>query len=452
MRFLFIFPFLITPVFSEILIDLDQSLNLAYEKNQQLLILTEMVQEAKAGKTISLSNWLPQIEGYSAGYYNGDPQIFPLNSHTTFLTNLRLSQTLFEVKSYYDVKISDLNFKKVDLLYQSLKNDITFAVRKQYYKVVLDIEKVATQQENVNLLTQLLKRMKDRLKIGEAIALNVNQSQVALASQKSKYYQSLKVLKDDLHELAYLLGYNPDEIEIETKDKWFSIDSFSFLNDLYLRAKTQDDIAYVFSKNEILTLETEVIRSNPVIKMQNMALKMMNETLKKSYGEYFPKLQLIANYGGLPNPFDFYPSTHINNQVFQYGVGLELKWNLFDGLKREGTIQKTRHQKLAAYHELENLTQKVSVGFKDSITGLQTAIAQIISSEENVSLAKLTVEQAYDQLEIGYYTIYDYQIALDQLVQVRNQLSESKFDYYLAFFELEKVLGKEIGKAIHARE
>jgi outer membrane protein TolC len=445
MRYFYLLFSLPFAVFGQLTVDLDTALSMAYEKNKQLLVLQEMLEEAKAGKTITMSAWLPHLQGVSQGYYNGDYQKL-WKSNNAFLTNLSLTQNLFEMTAYYDVKISDLNIKKVQFLYDSLKNEITYDVKRQYFQVILDLEKVATQQENVQLLTQLLKRMKDRLKIGEAIALNVNQSQVALVSQKTKYYQALKQLRDDLNELAYFLGYNPEEITIETKEKRFDLDQYAFLSNLYKKAKLEPDYTKLFSQQEILAFEKTISTNNPLLKTQAMALKMMNENVKKSFGEYYPKLQFVANYGGAPNPFFFYPSSSISNQDFQYGVGLELRWNLFDGFKREGTIKKTRHQKMASFHELEDLTQKVALEFSESVTSLETAIAQVVSSEENVQLAELTLEQAFDQLEIGYYTIYDYQIAVDQLVQVKNMLSDAKYEFFKAFFELEKVLGKPVDK------
>ena len=429
--------------FGQLCVDLDQALGLAFEKNRDLLILNEMKEEAKAGKTISLSSWLPHFQGISEGYYNGSYQSVS-NSNNTFLTNLSLTQNLFEMGAYYDVKISDLNYKKVENLYESLKNDITYQVRKQYYKVVLDYEKVATHLETVQLLTSLLKRMKDRLKIGEAIALNVNQSQVALASQKTKYYQALKFLKDDLSQLAYLLGFSPDEVLLETNDKQFYVQSNPFLKELYDKAKKMDDLSVLFSDPEVDFYEKQILIYNPLLKTQSLAVKIMNEQVKKAYGEYFPKVQFVANYGGMPNPFYFYASSNFGNQNLQYGVGLQLNWNFFDGGKREGVIKKTKHQKLAAFHELENITQKINLNFIESMTGLQTAISQVMTEEENVSLAELTLQQAFDQLEIGYYTIYDYQIAVDQVVQVKNSLSEAKFDFFKSYFEFEKVIGKNV--------
>lgn len=449
MKFLVFNLFVVFSLYSQVQVDLETALDTAYEYNKQLLILEEMVNEAKAGKIISLAAWLPSLEATSLNFFNASYQTF-YNMQNTFATIFSLSQNLFETDAYYDLKISDLNLKKVEFLYETLKNEITYDVKSSYYKIIYDLEKVATQKEHVDLLAALLQRMKDRLKIGEAIALNVNQSQVAYITQKTKFVEAVKILKDDLHAFSKLLGFNPEEIEFVIRDERFDFAKYPFLEKLFLAADGSQEVLHLFSKSTIDELEREIIVNNPSLKTQNMALKMMNETVKKSLGEYFPKLQFVANYGGLPNPFVFYPSSSFTNQVFQFGVGLELKWNLFDGLKREGTIKKTKHQKMASFYELENITQKVAVDFSNSIIGIETAIAQVISSQDNVGLAEETRKLAFDQLEIGYYTIYDYQIALDQLVQVKNMLSEAKYQLFRSYFDLEKVVGKPINeKELH---
>lgn len=440
MRLLLINLIFWSSLYGHLTIDLEEALSLAYQKNKALLVLEDLVDEAKAGKKISLSAWLPHLEAMTQGYYNAKYQTF-YNAQNLFSSQLTLTQNILEMGAYYDVKISDLNVKKVELLYESLKNDITFEVKKSYYKVVYDLETLATQNEHVQLLSALLKRMKDRLKIGEAIALNVNQAQVALASQKTVYYQALKQFKNDLDDLATKIGFDPDEIKLELKTKAFDFEAFPYLKNLYSRIKSQDESFVAFSDQEILFFEQQINLFNPLLKTQQMALRMMNENVKRSYAEYYPKVQLVANYGGLPNPYIFYPSSKFTNQNFQFGMGLELTWNLFDGLKREGVIQKSRAQKMASFHELENLTQQVSLHFKESINGIQSAISQVFSSQDNVQLAELTQLQALDQFEIGYYTIYDYEIAIDQVVRVKNQLSEAKYMLFTAYFSLEKTLG-----------
>ncbi len=440
MKYCFYLVIIISLVQAEEIIDLNQALNLAYKKNQQLLILEEMIQEAKAGKLISLSSFLPHLEGSIQGYYNQTKQQLT-GSNNTILSNLSITQNLFQIPAYHEMQITNLELKKAELLYESLKNAITFQVKSSYYKVILDLEKVATQEEHVALLTALLKRMRDKLKIGEAIALNVNQSQVALAAQKTRYYQVLKELKDDRHSLLVTMGYNPDEISFSIQDTQFSFAKYPELRQLMEKGKHLCDLSALFTERDLKQLELKIARFNPVLRAQEMALKVMTEGVKKSQGEYYPKVQLVANYGGTPNPFDFYPSSQFSNQVFQFGVGLELRWNLFDGMKREGLIKKSQHQKLAAFHELENLTQQVALAFTESITGIETGVAQVFSSEENVALADLTQQLAFEQFEIGYYTIYDYQIALDQLIQMKNFLSESKYQLFKSYFELEKVMG-----------
>ncbi len=443
MKYLIIMALSIFPLTAQLVVDLETALNLAYENNQKLLALKELIEEAKAGKTISLSAFYPQVSAFTDGYYNLTYQNVT-DSHNTFGSAINLSQSILEVASYYDVKISDLNIKKVQFLYDSLKNDITYDVKRSYYKIVHDLEKVAAHQENVDLLFALNKRMKDRLKIGEAIALNVNQSQVSLASSKTRYYQALKVLKDDLNGFSVLLGFNPEEVHIEIKDSVFQYQYYPYLFSLYEKAKSNQEITRLITQKDVSDFEEKILRHNPIIKTQNMALKMMNESVKRSFSDYYPTVKVYMHYGATPNPYAFYPSSHISNEVFQLGVGLGLHWNLFDGFKREGNIKKTQHRRQSTFYDLESITQKIAYEFTESITGIETSMAQVLSSEENVSLAELTREQAYDQLEIGYYTIYDYQIALDQLVQVKDLLSQSKYELFKSYFELEKVIGKPL--------
>jgi len=438
-------------LWGDLSVGFDEALDLAMKQNQSLLSLKQLVEEAKAGKIVSMASWLPQISAMTSYFRNSEQQLIAL-SKNTFLTQISLTQNVFNADAWYDVKIADLEYQKLQLLYDALVNEMTYLAKTAYFKVVLDLEKLETQEEHVRLLSALLKKMQDRLKIGEAIALNVNQSQVALSNAKSRYYQSLKALKDSRSELAVLIGLDPEAFKVDVPEKRLDVRRFDYLEEKFIKTKRQEETPEIFSAHENMALEQLAKQYNPNLKTTRIVFEMMNQEVRRSVGKYFPEVQLVANYGGGPNPFLFYPSSNFNNQSMQLGIGVQLTWNLFDGLRREGNVQRARSRRSSSFHELENTAQHVSLALSESITGIEESLSQVIWTEDNVGLAELTKNLAYDQLEIGYITIYDYQISLDQLVQAKNLLSESKYSLLKNYFSLEKVVGKCLSLSESAHE
>lgn len=449
---------------NQLLLGIEEVEKMALSQNQQILSLQELYKKAREGRYEAISKWLPKLMAMSDLFTNKQKQLFPLGYKNTFLTQLTLTQQIFSTEKYHDVKLASLWVEQLSLLLKALENDILFAARSLYYKIVLDYEMIATAEEHINILRELSNRLEYEYQIGTTILLNVNQSKVAIANATTTYYQRIKDLKSDKDRLSELLGIDPGDKELTIVDMIIPVDDFDEIREkldhveeiftgeegdapIYKERFPENQIYLMrnlYSIQEIRQWEQIAERFNPVLQGQLNEVAIASEEVKKEVGTYFPTVELVANLGGEPNPYNFYPKQTIGKQEFQFGIGIQAKWLLFDGFGRESRVRQSRYQRNAKQYDYQRTKQTTMKDVRNQIFTIEESIANYVTSDGNVILADQTLLQAKDQFEIGYITIYDYQLAVNGLIEARNTLSRSAYDLVNGYYALRHAAGVDV--------
>lgn len=458
------------PYEGKLLLSLEKAEEIALKNNKQILALKELYLLTKAGKFESISKWLPQVQAVSYAY--ATQKVIPLSrGKSTFLTQLSLTQALFSSDYYYNVKLASLEVKHLSLLVDALINDILYQVRKAYFLISLDYENILTSEEHIRILTDLSAEMQDRYQIGTAILLNVNQSKVAIANATKLYYKRIKDLKVHEDMLAELMGFDPGSKEIAIVDRYIPLGRFEEIEEkiekmepIFANSKgyapiykegfpgrEEEIMLSLYSKEEIEGWEEIAKKNNPVVKTMMNDVDIASEQVKKHFGEYLPKLSLAANYGGEPVPFWFFLSDQFTNQSFSWGVGLQLSWNLFDGLGRESRIEQSRLNRSSKEYKLQNQKQTTIRNVREQIFLMEESVASFATSEGNVKLADQSVIQAKDQFDVGYITIFDYLKAIDSLIEAKNINCAAAYDLVDAYYGLRHTSGIDVEKGERER-
>lgn len=446
-------------------LSLAESEKIALSQNPNLQEVNHLVEEARYGHLISISDWLPKLELISYAFQSQHNQVGGSNNKSSFLTQLQLTQTIFSANKLYDLKITNLIQKELVWIQNGMMNDLLYEVRSAYYKVILDQNLVETALTHVEVLKALALQMERRLTIGTATSFDVNQVQVAVSNALSTYYKAVKQRKVDLDTLAKVLGFNPGEVQIKVDETSIPLETIPLLREklamqeeVFLKTPIDTGLIFpstnperqvewisnLFTVNEIKSWEEKALTFRPDLLQAESQWKIAQKKVSKARGEYFPKVEFSAQYGGLPNPFVEYPRSSFENQEFQWGIGITLKWNIFDSFKRERTISS---KKAAALAEKSNLYAKRHNAIKevrDQIFSIEHAMATHSSSEGIYKLAKQALVQAEEKLEIGYLSIFDYQISLNNYIESMHIFFQSQYELIDSYYLLRHATGVDL--------
>lgn len=443
-------------------LDLDEMERLVLEQNPLIREMEEEFGGSKEEIKSRLSKLLPKLDLYYA-MYDSSRKLPISNSKSNFLTLIRLTQTVFSARKYYDYKIAKEMSKQFQQLLNEAINESLFRSRVHYYHILADEERLKTAQEHVEILSRLATQMSDRLEIGTSIQFDVNQSLVAVANASKEVYLAQKKLEEDRTQLAHYLGINPTESIVELKEHEIAIQKQPFISErmdsikaIVKRTLTgpilskefyqalQQAIASLFAENILQQWKMDLLEWNPLIATQKTLVGVAEQTLKKHWGEYFPEVHVEGRYGGLNTPFEDFPSRSFTSQKFDRGVGLQMNWILFDGLGRFARVKKAKFQKRSREFALKNIAQGVESDFMTAIANFKEASSLYFSSSASLQLAEQGLVQAQDRLDVGYINIFDYQKALDAYIEARNIYTEAKFRLMEGYYELRYLTGLDI--------
>lgn len=435
----------------------------ALENNNDIRTLRHLLDKAKQGKLESFSKWFPQIALVSQGYKTQKPDLFT-KTRSVFVTQFYLTQALFSTNRYYNLKISSIAVDQIRSLLHAIIIDVLYEVRTTYYKIILDYETIETAQKNIDLFIELAEKEAKNYQIGTSILLNVNQSQVAVANATKDYYEAIKILKIDKDRLATMLGYDPGSVEIQLSQDEIAVNKIPNISNKLQRVESlfkplesntlifnkgfpssQENIMNnLYSQSEIQYWEKTALCYNPTLHAKESDIRIANQEVNKGLGLYLPELNLNVNYGGIPSNTTEYTSSNLANQEFQWGVGIQLDWLLWDSCAREHKIKGARHERAARKYEFLKGIQLAFADVRKQIFSIEEAIANYVTSESNVKLATQTLELAKKQLEIGYITIFDYETIINNLIQAINTRNVARYDLIQGYYGLIHAAGADL--------
>ena len=168
--------------------------------------------------------------------------------------------------------------------------------------------------------------------------------------------------------------------------------------------------------------------SNPIIAQINAKEKLANQAIVKEKSEWLPNLFVmgqadLANY-------------QLSEYVPKWMVGVGLKINLFDGLKKVHKVQYAKVQKL----EVQTYRDKAMLDIKTGVTKifqeLQQAVDNFESTQTSLKFADEYLRVQQKAFNEGLATSTQVTDAQMNLAKVKTEQLKAKFDLDVALAQL----------------
>ncbi|EDM44993.1 outer membrane efflux family protein, putative [unidentified eubacterium SCB49] len=196
----------------------------------------------------------------------------------------------------------------------------------------------------------------------------------------------------------------------------------------YLSFLMNDDAYVVYKPSDVLEKQTLVIAANNEISENRADIKAMQ--LATDAYSAMNKADKMAFYPSL-NAFGSYEL--YDDQLFQgsangYLLGAQLKWDLFQGAKRFGKVQKSQAEFQKSQLEYEQYVSK-------STLELNQAKRTLLDAENKLSLNKLALAQSEESLRIRKNRFKEGLEKTTDLLMAETQYAQKQLEYYQTIFE-----------------
>ena len=320
-----------------------------------------------------------------------------------FQTSLSFEQPIFTKKAYVGIEMARLEHTAKNEEYMRKREDIAFRVTQAYLTVVKTREQVSMADKTLEDTREHLRIAELRLKANLGLFSDTLRATTAVTEAEQQLISIRKNLAIAGRYLSLLLG-------------------------------TQEtvDVAGVYPP--IPVRDMEYYKNAALSRKDIQSMEALHENAKSSIAlseaAYWPTVGVGGSY-------------QMNDQ--RYPVGSEgsswivtafLRWELFDGTKREHELAQARYRTAEAEERLKGLIDKVSfkvyesyLGIDEARKNLELSQSELKTAEEGNRLVKIRYENSLSPL----VDLMDTQVSLDR---ARTNLVVRESEYRIAVANL----------------
>ncbi|MEW5914198.1 MAG: TolC family protein [Thermodesulfobacteriota bacterium] len=402
---------------AEQVLTVDQVVKIALERNPTLEASREVVAQAASRLTQTKSRWWPQVTGtldYSRNYTESQRQAsnYGGDNYNYYSSGLSLSQKIYDfgqtgglveqsrqalasTRSDHTTNISGVVQQVKNAFYQVLKNQGLVEVARQT---------LASQLKH-------LEQAQAFYKGGLRPKIDVTRAEVDVANARLSLINTVYAERDSRVALERILGGPP-------------------VKGSYKLAPEKQQPA---RPRKLTPLVIQAQMQRPEVASLQALIKAAQGKLEAAQGGYWPSLDASGAYNYQNDEFPLE-----NN----WTAGVGLTWALFSGFLTEGQVNEARALILQQKARLKDLELQIAQEVQSAYLALGQADERIATSRTALANAEENMRLAEGRYRTGVGNAIEYTDAQVALTAAQNNLVQATYDYFQAWANLEKAMGR----------
>jgi outer membrane protein len=381
----------------------------------------------------AFSAMLPQLSLFGqANWFDSNTRVFRgSGSSTTTRTDtptpgsgrLSLSQMLFDFgRTWAATDAAKANSDTAREQVELQKDLIVLTVKEQYFLQLLSSRLVVVSVQAVDRAELNLKSAKGFYDVGTRPKFDVTRAEVDVANARVNLIRAQNAVSLARIGLNQAMGI---AINAPTRVK--------------------DILAYEAVKFDRETLVSEALKQRPEYKQARLQADAAEATVRQTFRDFFPNLFGVTSVGAGRSDIESRGSLSSPSgtaETKDWNIGLELRWNIFDG-----------GNKIARYRETKALLEAAQAGVRDTELQVWQQVEQshvnVVEAEERIGAAQKAVESAQENFRLsqgrfdaGVGTIIELTDAQLALTQAQATEAQALSDYKISIARLERSLGR----------
>ena len=391
-------------------------------KNLQLKIASAELNSAEADLLMSRAMDLPNIKASYTGISTNNPLMafgYKLNQERVtmedfnpanlnnpknifnFATKLEVQQPIYNKDAVYMKKAGEVKVEVLKLKQERTREYLKFELNKAYMQLQM-------AYKNVEVLE------------GARATVLANKKVI------DNYFKNGMIQKSDVLDMNVRVAEIDSQIRFANSNVQNASDYLFYLLDESPENK-------VMKPAETLQYQEDLLTPDPVLSTERKDLQAFRKSLesydyfvKSSEAKFLPRLNAFGS-------FELYDNKPYQFNANGYLVGVELSWNIFDGMKAKSEIAKYKA-------DLAKSETEVAQYQKQSILELNKAYRQVADADHKVKLSKQAWEQTAEAYRIRKNR---YEQGLEKASDVLNAetlMSKKELEYHQSVLEYNTAL------------
>ncbi|MGB5463163.1 MAG: TolC family protein [Aureibaculum sp.] len=317
------------------------------------------------------------------------------NEIKNFATKIEVLQPIINMDGIYQRKAAKSKMEAQEFQIERRKDYMSFEVEKAYmqlqlaYKAVEVLNKVLESAlENKSLAENSFKQ--GYLQKADVLAVEVRVTEVQNQLQNAK-----SNIKNSSEYLSFLIN-DTDHV-------------------IYLPSDSLSVSVLALKENIEVSNERADIKA---MKLASTAYQTMHKADKLAF---LPSLNAFGSY-------ELYDNKIFQTDASGYLIGAQLSWNIFEGSKRFGKMQKSKAEYEKSRLQYEQYISQSNLEFNK-------AKRMLLDAENKLRLTKLALDQSGESMRIRTNRFKQGLEKTSDLLLVETQYSQKQLEYYQTIFE-----------------
>ncbi|MDD7915138.1 TolC family protein [Polaribacter ponticola] len=384
------------------------------EKNTTIKISEEEFNASKADYRQTNAVFLPNITASHTGISTTNPltafgaklnqEILTQNDFNpallndptatrNFATKIEIQQPLINLDGFYQRKAAKTKMKAMSLKTARTQDYLAFEVEKAYMQLQLAYKAVAVLEKALN-------------------AANANK-QMADNSFKQGFLQQADVLNVEIRVTEVKNQLQTAKSNVQNASNYIS---FLMNDESYVVYKPTEELIVAN-----FNVDGKKISENRAdIKAMHLASKAYETMNKADKMAFLPRLNAFGSY-------EMYDNKFFKGDASGYLIGAQLSWDLFQGSKRFGKVQKSKA-------ELEKSKLAYTQYVSKSNLELNKVKRQLVDAKNSLELTDLAVQQSEESLRIRKNRFKEGLEKTSDLLLAETQFAQKQLEYYQTIY------------------
>lgn len=387
------------------------------DTNLQIQLAQKNYQSAKADYRQSNALFLPNITASHTAVSTTNP-LMAFGS--------KLNQEILTSSDFNPALLNDpaktQNFATVISIQQPLLNADGFYERKAAY-AKMQAYQLQTERTKEYLQLETGKAYMQLQLAYKALSVLTKAEATAQANLKlvNQYFNQGFVQKTDVLNVQIRVNEVTNQLQYAKSNIQNASDYLSFLLNEDSQNRTYKPSEELENTISVSSLNTELSDSRKDIQAMQLSTSAYQKMYLSSKMNFLPRLNAFGSY-------EMYDQSLLGTNAKGYVIGAQLAWNVFDGYKSIGKMEKAKADFQKASTEAEQYK-------KQSQLEVNKTSRQLLDAENKVKLSELAFEQSQEAYRIRQNRFAQGLEKTIDLLQSENQMIQKELEYSQAVFD-----------------
>jgi outer membrane protein TolC len=305
---------------------------------------------------------------------------------------------------------------------QSMETTIVQVMR-AYYDVVQQQASLHALQTALDVSRERFKISEARQDIGQGSRLEVLRARVDFYADSTAVLRQFIAVRNAKTALQVVLIKKADDATVDA-----------------LQIRDSITLAAAMTRASYTELRTKMEASNIALNDARSAQTVADAAVREAQSVFYPTLNATAsyNYSDIRDQASIFTTNRSNGFIY----GLNVQWNVFNGLNNDRQTQNARIDALNAQLAYSDALMRLEGDLARAYRSLQNSLAILRLQEENLSVAKETERLGLERFRIGALTSLELRDIQQNALRAETQLILTKFEAKSAEIDIMRLTGQ----------